>query len=62
MYYPADLDDTKLKELHALEAELGKTVIAVESRGEPAVMTPKDLDKLKQVEDRLGVVLVAHER
>jgi hypothetical protein len=62
MYYPADLDDRKLKELKALESELGKTVVAVESQGKPAAMTPAELDKLKQVEDRLGVVLVAHER
>ncbi len=62
MFYPADLDDKKLKELQALESELGKTVVAVASRGEPASMTPAELDRLKQAEDRLGVVLVAHER
>jgi len=61
MYYPADLDDAKLKALQALELELGKTVVAVESRGEPASMTPAELDKLKQAEERLGVVLVAHD-
>lgn len=62
MYYPADLDDAKLKALQALESELDKTVVAVESRGEPASMTPAQLDKLKQAEEQLGVVLVAHDR
>jgi hypothetical protein len=61
MYYPAELDDAKLKELKALESELGKTVVAVESRGAPASMTPAELDRLKQAEQKLGVVLVAHE-
>jgi len=61
-YRPADLDQTKLSELHALESELDKTVVAVESQCEPAAMTPAELDKLKKAEDQLGVVLVAYER
>jgi len=61
-YRAAEIDDAKLKEIQALESELGKAVVAVESEPEPATMTPAQLDRLKQAEKDLGVVLVAYER
>ncbi|HSH41153.1 MAG TPA: hypothetical protein VK973_03405 [Arenicellales bacterium] len=61
-YRPAELNENKLKEIQALEAELGKTVVAVESQPEPASMTPAQLDRLKKAETDLGVVLVAFEK
>lgn len=60
-YRPADIDDTKLKAIKGLESELGKTVVAVETPPEPAAMTPAQLDRLRQAEEDLGVVLVAYE-
>lgn len=61
-FQPAKLDDSKVNEIQALESELGKTVVAVEPYPQPATMSPQQLDKLKQAEENLGVVLVAFER
>lgn len=61
-YRPAEIDDAKVEEIRNLESELGKTVVAVESEPEPASMTPAQLDRLKQAEEGMGVVLVAYER
>jgi len=63
MYYrTADIDDAKLREIQALEAELGKTLVALESQPRPADMTPEELARLRKVEETLGVVLLAYER
>lgn len=60
-YRPAELDDAKLKQIQALESELGKTVVAIDTPSEPATMTPAQLDRLRKAEEDLGVVLVAYE-
>lgn len=60
-YPPAQLDSTKLAELQNLEADLGKKLVALDTNPGYANMTPEEINKLREAERKLGVVLVAYE-
>lgn len=60
-YPPAQLDESKLGEIQKLEAELGKTIVALNTDPGYASMNPEDIQKLRDAETKLGVVLVAYE-
>ena len=60
-YKPAELDPKDLEAIQNLEAELGKTIVALDNRLQYARMTPEQMQKLRKAEQKLGVVLVAYE-
>ena len=60
-YKPAELNQDDLKAIQSLEADLGKTIVALDNRLQYAKMTPEQMQKLRKAEQKLGVVLVAYE-
>ena len=53
----------ELEEITNLERELGKTILAFKCQGEarPAQLSEEDLRRIKQVEEKLSLALVAVE-
>lgn len=62
LYSLSHLDPAKLDALHALEARLGKPILAFEGHpAEPSHLTEVELAALKAAEQELGLVLIAAE-
>ena len=62
LYACTDMENEQLGALQALEQEIGKTLIALTPiESDPAAVADPELDKIKALEERLGVVLVAVE-
>ncbi len=56
----APMDEKKLDSLKHLEKELGQTLLAYSCHDmKPAELTPEQVERLKKVEEELGVVIVA---
>ncbi len=56
----AAIEDDKLKPLQELENDLGRTLLAFSCHeAKPAELTPDQLEKIKKLEQRLGLVVVA---
>ena len=60
-YHPAHLDESRLRTVQALESDLRKVVVALQPDAPTAQLTDKELTSLKEIEQRLGVVIVAYE-
>lgn len=60
-YQTAAVNDDELKEIQALESDLGTVLVAVESRPAYADLQPDQLARLQSAEKKLGVVLLAYE-
>jgi len=56
----AKLDEAQLAKLRALEADLGKWAVALESRARLAELSESQLKRLQAVENDLRVVLIAY--
>ena len=56
------LDKTGLAEIQALEKELGNTLIAFSTPPQPANLSDEKLSKIKELEKKLCVRLVAYEQ
>ncbi len=61
-YHPARLTNDQLESLLELERDLGKTVVALQPDTQIAALDDSELGRVKQVEETLGVVLVAYDR
>jgi hypothetical protein len=60
--YADYLDTEGIKELQALEKETGKSILAYYTPAASANLTEGQLDKIKALEKKLCVRLVAYER
>lgn len=58
---PASLDDAALEEVRRLEKEMDTVLVAVDPSPRLADLSDDDLAKLRQAEQRLGVVMVAYD-
>lgn len=56
---PADLRQSQLEKLHALEKELGGVVVAYQPEAKPAQLSEAQLTQLHQIEKELDLILVA---
>ena len=56
----ARLDREKIAMLHELEGKLGSWVIAVEPASTIAEVNEEQLEKIKKLEEEMGVVLLAY--
>lgn len=56
----ARLDREKIAMLHELEGKLGNWVIAVEPASTIAEVNEEQLEKIKKLEEEMGVVLLAY--
>lgn len=56
----AQLDETNLTKLRALETELGTRIVAFEKQDSMANLSEEKLKRLQAVEKELDVVLVAY--
>ena len=62
LYACTNMEREQLGALQALEQEIGKTLIALTPIDSgPAEVAEPELDKIKALEERLGVLLVAVE-
>ncbi|NIB42692.1 hypothetical protein HBA55_24005 [Pseudomaricurvus alkylphenolicus] len=59
-YHPAPLDKSALQALQSLEQEFDLTMVAVEQDPQPAHLTDDQLARLKELESKLGVSIVAY--
>lgn len=61
MFYSfASIDDDKLEALRALEKDIGRQLVALREVDLPAArLGHGDLDRIRNLEERLGVVLLA---
>ncbi len=59
--YP-QLDRSQMEKLHSLEQELGTWVIAVEPQAKVADLSPDKLQRLKQAEQEMGMILLAYKQ
>ena len=57
---PANVSPEELNKIRALEAEIGKVVVAVEPPPQVAKLTREQLNQLRQIEQEMGVVMVAY--
>ena len=57
----AKLEGEALDKVKALEAELGKVVVAYQPAPRFAHLTPEQMQKMQQLEVELGIVLLAFE-
>ena len=56
----SDLDSSKLTEIQSLEKELGKTLLSFSCHDiKPDEIQENDLERIKTLEQKLGVSLVA---
>ena len=56
----SDLDSSKLMEIQSLEKELGKTLLSFSCHDiNPDEIQENDLERIKMLEQKLGVSLVA---
>ena len=60
--YADYIDRNGLAEIQALEKELGKTLIAFSTPPQPANLSDDKLSKIKELEKKLCVRLVAYEQ
>ncbi|GJL82375.1 MAG: hypothetical protein DHS20C01_20090 [marine bacterium B5-7] len=58
---PAPLDTTALNEIKHLEEEIGSVVVALEPMPAYANLDNDQLQRLRETEQRLGVVMVAYD-
>ena len=58
----AELTETQLEKVRALEGELGTWVVAVEPEFKLAELTEVQLEKLQAAEEALGVILLAYKK
>ena len=58
--HPADLDDTALARVRALEEQLGCPLVAYEPETPYAPLTEEQLAELRRAEAELGVQLLAY--
>lgn len=61
-FHPAPLDNSGLKALQALEKDLNLTMVAVEQDPKPAELTDDQLAKLKSLEGKMGISIIAYEK
>jgi hypothetical protein len=61
-YYADYVDDNGLSEIQALEKELGDTLIAYSTAPQPANLPDEKLAKIRNLEKKLCVRLVAYEK
>jgi len=55
-----ELSKGDMDKLHSLEQELGKTILAFScTESEPAEMSEDGMKKIKELEEKMGVSLVA---
>ncbi|MEQ8708659.1 MAG: hypothetical protein RIC36_06675 [Rhodospirillales bacterium] len=61
MYYSfAEIDQENLDALQALERDIGKPLVALrEVQLKPAQLARGDINRLRELEERMGVVLLA---
>jgi hypothetical protein len=57
----AQLDNTRMEKLRAIEKELGAWVVAVEPQAEIAHLSDDQLSRLRAAEKELGVILLAYQ-
>jgi hypothetical protein len=57
----ADLDDTGLKKVRAMEEQLGSVVIVMERLVPVASLSEEQLERVQSLEKELGVMLVAYQ-
>ena len=58
----ANLTESQLEQVHALEEDLDTWVVAVEPAFRFAKLSDEQIAKLQQIEEQLGVILLAYER
>ncbi|MDJ0848826.1 MAG: hypothetical protein QNK04_10645 [Myxococcota bacterium] len=61
-YHPANLDEAGLETLRGLESDIGAVAVALEAQAPPADLSDEQVARLKEVEQRLGVVIVAYDQ
>lgn len=60
-YHIADLDQSALADVQALEKDLGVTLVAIESAPAPARLTQEQLERVQALEKETGKVLLAYD-
>lgn len=55
----ANLDETAVKRVQAMEEELGMMVLVMEPHYPAAELTPSQVQRLQELEEELGVLLLA---
>ena len=59
-FHPAQVDDNQLTEIQALETQLGKVVLALDTQPTAyATLSEKELAELQATEKKLGLVMLA---
>ncbi|MFQ6022285.1 MAG: hypothetical protein ACE5NW_06150 [Acidiferrobacterales bacterium] len=61
-YHLASLNNTAVQTVQVLEKDLDKVVVALAPDASVAKLSGEHLNRLKEVERKLGVVLVAYEQ
>jgi hypothetical protein len=56
----ADLDEESLKRIKEYEEAMDACILALAPRVDLADLTPDDVEKLRALEEELGVVLIAY--
>ncbi len=59
-YHFSQLDESTLKDVQALEKELGVTLVAMEPDPDPAQLSEAQLQSIQALEKKTGKVLVAY--
>lgn len=60
LYSLSNIPEEKLAEIQSIEAEIGQPLLAfTEVKAEPARLDREKLAKIRELEDNLGIVLVA---
>ncbi len=60
-YHCAPVTESGVEEIHSLESDLGKVVLALKPHAPIARLSKTQVARLTEVEQRLGVVIVAYE-
>lgn len=60
-FHCAPLTESGVEEIHSLESDLGKVVLALKPGAPIARLSKEQLARLTDLEQRLGVVIVAYE-
>ncbi|MFQ5935634.1 MAG: hypothetical protein ACE5LB_04420 [Acidiferrobacterales bacterium] len=61
-YHPASLNKSGLDTLTTLENDLDKVVVALTADAPVAQLSDEQLNRLREAEQKLGIVLVAYEQ
>lgn len=56
----ASLSDVETEAILSLQSEIGGSLVPVQTVSDAAELRPQDVDLLIELEERLGVLLVAH--